>query len=472
MGAWATLEIGLFVVDVFMVLAGLLMAFWIRFYSGWAEGPLFTDAPTNPTLRGYLPHFTLGVVSFALLLLRGGAYQRDHVLTWRPLLRIFGHTAVRWVVLYLLFSLFFKISPSIARTFVLISGLTVLPCLLAGRFAIRYLIVRTRWLEKIRLRFLVVGWSKQASQLLPSKNVSQSPSPICLEAWLPLGATDVPAALPPPLPRAGSFQDAEPLLLSGRFDGVLLADVQAADREIRILREICDREQLAFLVVPNMFEVLLSGLHLEMLGGVPVLGVNRLPLEKTLNRCLKRLVDVAGALVGLLGFGPLMVAAMVAVRLESPGPVLYRQVRAGRLGQSFRMIKIRTMQIDAEKDSGPQWATEADPRRLRVGAFLRRWNVDEMPQFWHVLKGEMSLVGPRPERPEFIQKFKHELRHYNMRHGGKPGMTGWAQINGLRGNTDLEERIQADLWYLENWSLSLDLYIMIMTLLRWQKNAY
>jgi lipopolysaccharide/colanic/teichoic acid biosynthesis glycosyltransferase len=159
------------------------------------------------------------------------------------------------------------------------------------------------------------------------------------------------------------------------------------------------------------------------------------------------------------------------VWLESRGPVFYRQRRWGVNGVPFDIIKIRSMKLNAEQSSGAQWCVKDDPRRLRVGAFMRKWNIDELPQFWNVLKGEMSLVGPRPERPELIASFKHQIPHYNARHHSKPGMTGWAQVNGLRGDTDLSERIQCDLWYLENWSLWLDLQIMLLTFFK-RDNAY
>jgi lipopolysaccharide/colanic/teichoic acid biosynthesis glycosyltransferase len=159
------------------------------------------------------------------------------------------------------------------------------------------------------------------------------------------------------------------------------------------------------------------------------------------------------------------------VWLESRGAVFYRQRRTGIIGKSFDIFKIRSMKLDAEAGKGAQWCQENDPRRLRVGAFMRKYNIDEVPQFWNVLKGEMSLVGPRPERPELIQNFKHQIPHYNARHHAKPGMTGWAQINGLRGDTDLAERIKYDLWYMENWSLFLDFQIMFMTFFK-RDNAY
>jgi lipopolysaccharide/colanic/teichoic acid biosynthesis glycosyltransferase len=179
-------------------------------------------------------------------------------------------------------------------------------------------------------------------------------------------------------------------------------------------------------------------------------------------------IDIVGGTVGLLFSLPIIFIFGAIVYCESPGPIFYRQRRSGRNGKPFDIIKIRSMRLDAERDGKVGWTVQNDPRRLRVGAFMRRWNIDEVPQFWNVLKGEMSLVGPRPERPELVARFKHDVPHYNARHNAKPGITGWAQIHGLRGNTDLAERINYDVWYMENWSLILDFQIMAMTFLKRQ----
>ena len=181
-------------------------------------------------------------------------------------------------------------------------------------------------------------------------------------------------------------------------------------------------------------------------------------------------MDVVGAVVGLMLSAPLIAIFGALVYRESPGPILYRQRRLGRNGVDFDILKIRSMKLDAEADGKVGWSTREDPRRLKVGAFMRKWNIDELPQFWNVLNGDMSLVGPRPERPELIRNFKHEIPHYNARHNAKPGITGWAQIKGLRGDTDLTERINCDLWYLENWNIFLDFQIMLMTFVK-RENA-
>jgi exopolysaccharide biosynthesis polyprenyl glycosylphosphotransferase len=179
----------------------------------------------------------------------------------------------------------------------------------------------------------------------------------------------------------------------------------------------------------------------------------------------KRLMDVLGAMVGLVIFSPMMLLTAVAIKLESPGPVFFIQERMGLDGKPFLMIKFRSMRQDAEKD-GPGWTQDNDPRQTTMGALLRRIEVDELPQFINVLLGEMSLVGPRPEQPFYVNQFRESVPHYMERHREKAGMTGWAQVNGLRGDTSIVERTKFDVWYTENWSLLLDIKILLRTL--WQ----
>jgi exopolysaccharide biosynthesis polyprenyl glycosylphosphotransferase len=233
----------------------------------------------------------------------------------------------------------------------------------------------------------------------------------------------------------------------------------------------CENEHVQFKMVPHFFDILISGLRPDRIGGIQLLGVDSLPLSGYRNRFAKRTVDIAGALVGLTLAAPLILIFGGLVYRESPGPILYKQRRQGRNGRLFNIIKIRSMMINAEAQGKAQWAEQNDQRRLRVGAFMRKWNIDEVPQFWNVLIGQMSLVGPRPERPELIARFKSTVPHYQARHMCRPGITGWAQVNGWRGNTDLQERIRHDIWYLENWNIWLDFRIMAMTFFR-RENAY
>jgi putative colanic acid biosynthesis UDP-glucose lipid carrier transferase len=192
------------------------------------------------------------------------------------------------------------------------------------------------------------------------------------------------------------------------------------------------------------------------------------------GRILKRMFDITFALIALMLLSPVYFLCALAVRLSSPGPIFYRQERMGLDGKTFWCLKFRGMRIDAETQTGPVWASKNDDRVTRVGAFLRKSSLDEIPQFWNVLKGEMSVVGPRPERPFFVDQFRHNLPGYMLRHKVKAGITGWAQINGWLGNTSLEKRIECDLWYIQNWSLWLDLKICALTPLKGliHPNAY
>ncbi len=189
---------------------------------------------------------------------------------------------------------------------------------------------------------------------------------------------------------------------------------------------------------------------------------------------VKRAIDLAASLALLAICGLPMLVVALLIKLTSPGPAIYRQERVGLGGRRFNLLKFRTMRVDAEASTGPVWAQEHDPRRTAFGAFLRRWSIDELPQLINVLRGEMSLVGPRPERPYFVAKFSHEMPSYMQRHSVLPGLTGWAQLNGLRGNTSISMRLDFDLYYIRHWSATFDLFILILTPFKMlaEKNAY
>lgn len=233
----------------------------------------------------------------------------------------------------------------------------------------------------------------------------------------------------------------------------------------------CERRMLRFNVVPDVFRILTSSVEVETIDDVPLMGLKRAPLDHLGNRMAKRAEDIAGAIFGLVVSAPVVALLALCVKRESPGPAFYRQTRCGYGGKPFTIYKLRSMRVDAENSTGAVFASEDDPRRTRIGAFMRARNLDELPQFWNVLKGDMSLVGPRPERPEFVAGFARDIEHYMRRHVCRPGITGWAQVHGLRGNTSITDRLHADLWYLENWSLALDLKILLRTLFA-VRNAY
>jgi exopolysaccharide biosynthesis polyprenyl glycosylphosphotransferase len=314
-------------------------------------------------------------------------------------------------------------------------------------------------------RIIIVGWNEKAALLRPALRHDAAQLGEIIGC---VPAPDGRFVLKPPgdLAILGSYEDLGRVAQEFDATAVILADVSCPPRDVEALIGLCQREMLDFQMVPAFFPALGTGLQVKLVSGVPLLGVSRLPLDRLVNRIIKRGIDVVGALVGLALTLPIMAVFAVLVYLESRGPVLYRQHRTSRCGRSFSIYKIRSMRLDAEATTGAVWARADDPRQLKIGALMRRWDIDELPQFWNVLVGDMSLVGPRPERPELIARFKEEIPNYNIRHEIRAGLTGWAQIHGYRGDTDLRKRIEYDVYYLENWNPVLDLYCVAATLFR------
>lgn len=269
----------------------------------------------------------------------------------------------------------------------------------------------------------------------------------------------------------GQLDKLDDILDTHPADQIILSDSTIGHQRILEIILAAERNMITFNMVPDIFRIMTGSMDMQTVDDIPLLGVSRWPLDTFWNQMLKRYEDISGAFIGLILLAPLFGVIALLIKRSSPGPVFYRQKRCGENGKEFTIYKFRTMLSDAEKETGPVWAVENDPRRTSLGAFLRRTNIDELPQLWNVLRGDMSLIGPRPERPHFVEKFKDDIDRYIWRHASKPGMTGWAQVNGLRGNTSIAERIKYDLYYLENWSLSLDFKILIRTFSA-QKNAY
>ena len=208
--------------------------------------------------------------------------------------------------------------------------------------------------------------------------------------------------------------------------------------------------------------------------GLPVINIRYVPLTNTLNWIAKRVVDIVVSLIGLVVSSPVMLAAAIAVRCTSRGPIIFKQERIGLHNRPFKMYKFRTMKVQKPSSEEKEWTTKDDPRVTKVGKFLRKTSIDELPQLFNILKGDMSVVGPRPERPQFVEKFKEEIPRYMVKHQVRPGLTGWAQINGYRGDTSIKRRIEYDIFYIENWTMSFDIKIMFLTIFKGfiNKNAY
>jgi Undecaprenyl-phosphate glucose phosphotransferase len=274
-------------------------------------------------------------------------------------------------------------------------------------------------------------------------------------------------------PVLGHFGQIAAVIQRSRVGEVLIALPWSQQDEVSRLLDLLKDETADVRLVPDVHAYVTLGCEVEDFDGVPVVHINDSPLIGW-YAAAKRVTDIVVAAVALVILSPLLLLLALLVKLTSPGPVLYAQERMGLDGRTFQMLKFRSMRSDAEASTGAVWAREGDDRRTLFGTILRRTSLDELPQLWNVLCGEMSLVGPRPERPVFVRKFREEIPHYMLRHKVKAGITGWAQINGWRGNTSLRRRIECDLYYIQNWSYALDLKILTLTL--WKgfvnKNAY
>ncbi len=265
----------------------------------------------------------------------------------------------------------------------------------------------------------------------------------------------------------GEVENLATLIDQHQIDEVILARPGASFSEfIELMGSVGGQRGVQFKIVPDLLELMTAKIQISDLDGIPTLEIWDVPLRKWYNRFLKRAMDIGFTAMGMVLISPILLGAALAVKLTSPGPVFYRQERMGRDGRLFDIYKFRTMYLDAEDTSGPVWAKAGDPRATPVGAVLRRFSIDELPQLWNVLKGDMTLVGPRPERPFFIEQFKSYIPKYMDRHLVRSGLTGWAQVNGLRGEEGtIEERTRYDIYYIENWSLLFDLRIIVKTAL-------
>ncbi|MEZ4729470.1 MAG: undecaprenyl-phosphate glucose phosphotransferase [Caldilineaceae bacterium] len=278
----------------------------------------------------------------------------------------------------------------------------------------------------------------------------------------------------PGAPFLGTLLDIPQIIDKYVVDEVIIGLPESNHLELVNIISLCEREKVGIRVFPDVFQIMASEVGIGDLGGLPLLTIRDVALQGW-KLTLKRSMDVLFSFVGLVFLSPIMLITAILIKLDSPGPVFYTQERMGLDARPFKILKFRSMRQDAEVQ-GPGWTVEDDPRRTKLGTLLRQFSFDELPQLVNVLIGDMSLVGPRPERPVYVEQFRQSIPRYMDRHREKAGLTGWAQVNGLRGDTSIAERTKYDLWYIENWSLALDLKILIRTVIQWilgtNQNAY
>ncbi len=449
-----------FLGDTAVVLFSMMLAYVLRFETGLRELGV-SDPVINAS--SYFGHVLLGSVLLVTLLANFRLHDPRNYLAVRKTFATIIKSCVIWGASFLALALVLKIEPPISRLYCAIGTVTAMVFLLVWRWILYCILRRESLAGALRQKAVFVGWNGECDRALKRFGNGRA-NQISVAGIIVPPVHGLEVQPPFEIPVLGTFEGLRSILRGSGADVVLVVDGTLDRHEMLELSETCGREFIDFKLVPSCFHILVSGLQLETIHGMPVLGVGKMPLHHAFNNAAKRSVDIVGSLIGLTLSLPVMAVFGLIVYLESPGSVIYRQRRIGLNGRPFYIYKIRSMKPDAETKGAPGWTVKDDPRRLRIGAMMRAWNIDELPQFWNVLCGDMSLVGPRPERPELIEGFKEEIPHYNVRHNIKPGVTGWAQVHGFRGDTCLHQRVKFDLDYIENWNLVLDLQIILMTL--------
>jgi exopolysaccharide biosynthesis polyprenyl glycosylphosphotransferase len=453
--------------DAVMASLAFTLAYWVRRWIPWPD-----EAQEMVAIYDYfgiiLVHIVSIVVVFAFFRLYRIARMPSRV---DEFYSIVASTTVGQLIGVALSSLFFKNSPlelDYPRGMVLYGWVLTIGFVTIGRLAhgsARARLRRHGWGSE---RVLIVG-TGDVGQMILQKIQSTPGLGYEVAGFVTVNGHDEALARLPILGQAG---DLAPIIDEQKINEVIIALPEATHQEILALISECERGKVTIKVFPDVFQYMAGQVSIGELGGLPLLTVRDIALHGWWLAA-KRLMDIVGAICLLILFSPLMVLMAILVKLDSRGPAFYAQERMGLDARPFMMLKFRSMRQDAEAH-GPGWTVEDDPRVTRLGRLIRRINVDELPQLINVLLGEMSLVGPRPERPVYVNQFRRSIPRYMDRHWEKGGMTGWAQVNGLRGDTSIADRTRYDLWYIENWSLLLDVKILIRTffnLLR-SPNAY
>ena len=470
-------------VDMIAVAVAWMTAYYARFHSSLITGP-FPPVKGIPEVGDYAALLPLLMLVAAIVFALQGLYRLR-----RPMSAVddalhvvsaFMVTAALSLGVTLYVRIYFRYQPEVAASAEYSQGVFILfvmfgaPLLLAGRRVLLAWYERTWARGENAVRILVAGTS-ELGQTVARKLATQQRLGFHVVGHLSEGADA--GTIVGDRPVLGTIQNVNEVIASQGIDVVYVALPVERHAEMTELVRNLRSELVDVRIVPDLLQCMTLRSGIEDLDGIPIVSLNETPL-RGLPALLKRAMDIVGAtaLVAVLTFViPLFPLVALAIWLRGgPGPILYTQDRVTIDGRHFPVFKFRTMRADAEAASGPVWASEQDPRRTRLGVFLRSYNLDEFPQLFNVIRGDMSLVGPRPERPHFVDQFKHKIPNYMLRHRVPSGLTGWAQVHGWRGNTSLEKRIEFDLYYIENWSLFLDVKILVLTLFRGfgQTHAY
>ena len=461
--------------DLGFVATAVVVAYWVRFESDWTPEVLALHKGGAPPLDDYFRLIPLMAIIWLMTLKALKLYRPENNATLSAFWTLCKATGIALIAT--LAALFFIFHHDAYSRWVM---------LLASGFSLIYLFLGRLVLYRFRQaihaqgigvqRVAIVGYEARGEKLINALKARANsgykllgiidevkvPQSSSLPAFQPSAEDQQPIA-DNQLPYLGESQDILELVQTHRLDTLFIASPTVSNDTILQILHACEGLPVQINLLPELSEFIRSGTAITFFDDIPVLRLRETPMQG-MQGIVKRLIDIVFSLIALILLSPLMLTIAVAIRLTSSGKVIFRQERVGRAGKRFNIYKFRSMHADAEEKVGHVWAKDDDPRETSFGKFLRRWSLDELPQFFNVLKGDMSLVGPRPEMSGLIDIFRESIPHYLARQRVKSGMTGWAQVNGLRGNTSLEERVSYDRYYIENWSLGLDIKIILKTL--------
>lgn len=448
--------------DILAINLGTLFSYWLRFSSG-----LFEIAYGTPHISEYFKALPIVTIILIFLMRSEKLYSIRARLSIVDEFFLIVRAATVGVLLFMAGTFIYR-EYSFSRGMLVISWVVFILFLSSWRFFVNRMRFFVRKRSNSSRNLLIIGDGPMVGRLV--EHISNDPHwDYNIKGVVRIGGNNPDNS--PGVPVLGTIDNFSGIVNANNVDEVILTEADVPRPRIMNIILECEKRMVEFRLIADLLGMVTSQVDMRSIDGVPLLGLKETPLAEGYNRFIKRIMDIVLSATGLVILSPVFLILALLVKRGSPGPVFYLQKRIGEDGKRFAMFKFRTMVNNAEKGVGRVWAKKDDPRRTKLGTFLRRYNLDELPQLFNVLKGDMGLVGPRPERPHFVGKFKEDIPRYMARHKIKSGMTGWAQVNGLRGNTSIEERTKYDLYYIENWSLMFDFKILFMSIFA-TKNAY
>ena len=459
------LNIVLVLIDILVIAISFWCSFYLRFNT-----TMFGPIGGHLSYESYIIYLILVVIPVYLILYFAFGLYKPR----RTYKNIFSEATqiikVNFVAFFVLVSVLFIINqPDFSRIMLFLLAIIASFFAIIERFIIRSFLISIRKNNRNLKHILIVGDNDLAFTF--ARKIRENPYLGFSISGL-IGRPEHVGQEIEGFKVIGAFKDLDMILEKHGFDRVVLAIPLKYYYRINELVESCERVGIKAEIIPDYIRYFPAQPSVDMIEDIPIINIRYVPLDDPFNKFLKAVSDYIIAIIAIIITSPIMIITALAIKLTSPGPIIFKQERIGYNSEPFMMYKFRSMKVQDPNEEKSEWTTKDDPRKTRVGEFIRRTSIDELPQFFNVLKGEMSVVGPRPERPYFVEQFRDSIPKYMVKHQVKPGLTGWAQIHGCRGDTSINKRIEYDIEYVENWHLGLDLGIMIKTVVKKNPNAY